>query len=358
MRLFSKRYHPPGTAPGTLRPPVEEAPPTPRVRLVDYSTGDVLLNKDADVGQCRDAIGRDSVTWIEVNGRPDADTLRDLGEAFSLHPLALEDVVNEGQRPKIEIYDDQLFMVLHLPSFDGTRLSMHQVSVFLHRDYLVTLCPLADDPFATIVQRIRTTGTRIRGEGPGYLFYTIIDLVIDRAFPVLERFGLELELIEEELLDRPDRDVLHRIHRVKRDMILLRRSLWPQREVVNGILHHDPQFIPDPIRVYLRDCYDHTIQIMDLVESYRDMSASLLDIYLSSASMRLNEVMRMLTVIATIFIPLTFITGVYGMNFGADPPSPWAMPELRWYYGYPLLWVIMIALVVGMLAWFHRRGWL
>jgi magnesium transporter len=210
----------------------------------------------------------------------------------------------------------------------------------------------------SIVRHLETAGTRVRQRGIDYLLYSIIDLVIDQSFPVLEHFGARIETIEEAIVSGPDREVLDQVHQVKRNMILLRRSLWPQREVVNQLLRDVDGWISESTHIYLRDCYDHTVQIMDLVESYRDMSAGLLDIYMSSASMRLNDVMRVLTVIATIFIPLTFITGVYGMNFGDNTASPWAMPELHWYYGYPLVWLLILGIVAGMLFWFRRKRWI
>jgi magnesium transporter len=360
MALFPKRYHPPGTPPGTLRSHVATpaVTATPQMSLIDYGPAGFSVDLHADVAACSAAIQRDSITWVRVQGRPTAELMHDLGDAFDLHPLALEDVLNEGQRPKLEPYDGQLFLVMHLPAFDGDSITLHQVSVFVLRDYLVTFCPGTGDPFDSIVKRLEAAGTRIRQQGVDYLLYSIIDLVIDQSFPVLEHLGARIETIEESIVSGPERSILDQVHQVKRNMILLRRSLWPQREVVNQLLRDEDDWISEPTQIYLRDCYDHTVQIMDLVESYRDMSASLLDIYMSSASMRLNEVMRVLTMIATIFIPLTFITGLYGMNFADNTASPWAMPELHWYYGYPLVWLVIVGVVAGMLFWFRHKRWL
>ena len=358
MALFPKRYHPPGTPPGTLRSPADVESAAVQMSLVDYSAQGLSVNHHADVTACKASIKQDSITWIQVQGRPTAELMHMLGDAFDLHPLALEDVLNAGQRPKLEPYDGQLFLVMHLPTFEDDKVVLHQISVFVLRNYLVTFCPCAKNPFASIVKRLETAGPRVRQQGIDYLLYSIIDLVIDQSFPVLEHFGARIETIEEAIVSDPDRQVLEQVHQVKRNMILLRRSLWPQREVVSQLLRDVDGWISESTHIYLRDCYDHTVQIMDLVESYRDMSASLLDIYMSSASMRLNDVMRVLTVIATIFIPLTFITGLYGMNFGDNAASPWAMPELHWYYGYPLVLLLIVSVVTGMLLWFRRKRWI
>lgn len=358
MALFPKRYHPPGTPPGTLLSGTGAEPAGVQITLLDYSSAGFTITRDADVAQCKAAIREDSITWVRVQGHPTAELMQELGDAFDLHALALEDVLNAGQRPKLEPYDSQLFMVMHLPVFENGQIALHQISIFLHKRYLVTFCPCNPEAFASIVKRLENAGTRVRQQGIDYLFYSVVDLIIDQSFPVLEHFGTQIETIEEAILTSPDRKVLDQIHRIKRNMILLRRSLWPQRDVVSRLLRDSEDWISETTHLYLRDCYDHTVQILDLVESYRDMSASLLDIYMSSASMRLNDVMRVLTVIATIFMPLTFITGVYGMNFGNNTHSPWAMPELSWYFGYPLVWLVILAVVAGMLAWFRRKRWL
>jgi magnesium transporter len=358
MALFPKRYHPPGTPPGTLLSGTDVGRAEVQITLIDYSASGLTVTQRADVSQCKAAIKDDSITWVRVQGRPTAEFMQEMGVAFDLHPLALEDVLNAGQRPKLEPYDRQLFLVMHLPVFENGHVVLHQISIFLHKQYLVTFCPCDPEAFSSVLKRLESAGTRVRQQGIDYLFYSVIDLIIDQGFPVLEHFGAQIELIEDSILTSPDRTVLDQIHRVKRNMILLRRSLWPQREVVSRLLRDGEEWISEATSIYLRDCYDHTVQIMDLVESYRDMSASLLDIYMSSASMRLNEVMRVLTVIATIFMPLTFITGIYGMNFGDNAQSPWAMPELHWYYGYPLVWLIVFVVAAGMLIWFRRKGWL
>ena len=359
MAYFPKRYHPPGTAPGTLHPGERIKGAPLRISLTDYTDSEFTELVLLDPEESRVYLDRDTVTWIHVQGDAEPEILRQLGKLFGLHHLALEDVINTGQRPKVDDYTEQLFVVMAHPMIedDSKDLKMQQLSIFVGRNFVVSFHPGAIDPFEPVRQRLRDHAGRIRARGPDYLLYALIDLVIDEGFPVLEILDDEIEQLEEQLLDSPTRDSLHQLHHLKRTMLIVRRMLWPQREVLNSLVRDESGLIAEENQVYYRDCYDHTIQIMDLIETYRDMVAGLLDIYLSSVSYRLNEIMRVLTIIATIFIPLTFIVGVYGMNF-ANGDSPWAMPELHWYYGYPLVWLLMIGILVGMLAFFRRKKWL
>jgi magnesium transporter len=291
-----------------------------------------------------------------VQGHPTEVALREIGEAFQFHSLALEDVLNTGQRPKVESFDDQLFIIMSLPLMVEDNVYIQQASFFLGKNFLISFCVGDFAPFQPIVKRLQDNGSRLRSRGADFLLYSLLDVVIDQGFPVLESFGLQLEYLEEQILDAVGRDTLEKIHTVKRELILLRRLLWPQREVINQLQRGEHALIKEDTLIYLRDCYDHTIQVMDLLETYRDMTSSMLDIYLSSVSNRMNDIMRVLTVIATIFIPLTFIVGVYGMNFDRNAGS-WNMPELGWPFGYPLVWLVMIAIVVVMVQFFRRRGW-
>ena len=358
MAYFPKRYHPPGTSPGTLSQGESVKGAPLKIFLTDYTDSEFTELVLVEPEESRSFLERDTVTWIHVQGDATPDTLRQLGKLFGLHHLALEDVINTGQRPKVDDYKGQLFLVMAHPVIetDSKDLQMQQLSIFLGQNFLVSFHPGPNDPFEPIRQRLRDHAGRIRERGADYLLYALIDLVIDEGFPLLELLGDEIEQLEEQLLDSPTRDSLHQLHHLKRTMLIVRRMLWPQREVLNNLVRDDSGIIAEENHAYYRDCYDHTIQIMDLVETYRDMVTGLLDIYLSSVSYRLNEIMRVLTIIATIFIPLTFIVGLYGMNF-ANPDSPWAMPELRWYYGYPLVLLLMIGILVGMLAFFRRKKW-
>jgi len=356
MSYFTKRYHPPGTSPGTLVQ-AEDLTRIPfTINLMDYTDEDLTEKQLSSLADCAPYLQAPSITWIHLQGDPEADSLRELGELFGMHALLLEDVLNTGQRPKIDIMDEQLFVIMNLPVMDDTRLSIEQLSLFVGKNYLISFHRGQADPFTLIRKRLLSHSGKIRSRQADYLMYSLIDAIIDAGFPVLEEFGNYIELLEEELLDAPDKRTLRKLHELKRELLLLRRMLWPQREVLNLMIRDEPGIIEEGTYLYLRDCYDHTIQIMDLIESYRDMSANMLDVYLSSVSNRMNEVMKVLTVIATIFIPLTFVVGVYGMNF-QNPDSPWAMPELHWYFGYPIVWLIMVFITIGMIAYFKRKGW-
>ena len=358
MAYFSKRYHPPGTSPGTLQHHEKRRGSPLRLSVIDYTEGEFTECELATAEESRHYLENDTLTWIHVQGDAEAETIRQLGACFGLHPLALEDVINSGQRPKVDDYDEHLFIVMSHAARDAGAgsVQMEQVSVFAGRNFLISFHPGGNDPFEPVRRRLRNDGGRIRGRGIDYLLYALLDLIVDEGFPVLELLGDDIEQLENELLDKPTRDLLPRLHQLKRTLLIMRRMLWPQREVVNSLLRDDSGIISDEHQIYFRDCYDHTIQVMDLIETYRDVITGLVDIYLSSVSYRLNEIMRVLTVIATIFIPLTFIVGVYGMNFH-NGDSPWAMPELRWYYGYPLVWLLIIGVLVGMLIYFRRRRW-
>ncbi len=356
MALFNKQYHPAGTSPGTLTiARAADAAPL-RIRLIDYDANEVSILDDVSVENCEPYLQRDTVTWIHVQGRPTENALRELGTAFSLHSLALEDVLNIGQRPKVEPFPDQLFIVVSLAMIVDDYVEVHQVSLFVGKDYVISFCEADFTPFEPIVKRLQAVGGRMRTRGADYLMYGLLDAVIDCGFPLLETIGMQLEELEEQVLDSADRDSLAEIHVMRRELILLRRNLWPQREVINSLLRDDSEIIQKDTHLYLRDCYDHTVQIIDLLETYRDMAGSLLEIYLSSVSNRMNDVMRVLTVIATIFIPLTFIVGVYGMNFdrGAGPLS---MPELGQPLGYLSVWIVMVAIAIGMVIFFRSRKW-
>lgn len=357
MAYFHKRYHPPGTPPGTLARHAIARPVPPHVRLIEYRDGHVEELHDLPAKQYKSHLSSATLTWIHVSGHVAPETMQQLGTAFDLHPLAMEDVLNAGQRPKVESYDGQLFVIVSLPMIRGAKIEVEQVSLFAGANYVVSFCSAAEDPFDPVRQRLRSRAGHPGAGMADDLLYALLDVVIDQGFPVLERFGEQVEDLEMELLQSPGPETLRKLHEIKRELLLLRRMLWPQREILNQLMRSDYALIRDETKVYLRDCYDHTIQIMELLETYRDMTANMLDVYLSSLSNRLNETMRVLTMIATLFIPPTFIAGVYGMNF-ANPDSPWAMPELRWYYGYPLAWSVMLAMVIGMLIYFRRKKWL
>ena len=355
MQYFDKTYHPPGTAPGTLTASAETGEFT--IRLIDYSAIDYLEKELSTAEECQAYLDKESVTWIHLQGSMQPEILRNLGDTFKLHPLALEDILNKGQRPKVEEYDKLLFIIFSKPYMHNGTALIEQVSIFLGENYIITFHCGDHDPFDPLRQRLRKKGGRIRQQRADYLLYCILDLVIDQGYPVLEGFSENIEIIEEEVLKlTSNQTILTKVHRIRRELQMLKRNLWPQRDALNDLLHGDIELISDNTLFYLRDCYDHTAQIIDLIENYHDMAASLIDVYLSSSNHRLSEIMRVLTMIATIFIPLTFVAGLYGMNF-SHPDSPWAMPELHWYFGYPMVWAIMIAIVIGMVTYFKRKKW-
>jgi magnesium transporter len=356
--LFRKTYHPPGTAPGTLKvhrepPPEGLAPASIRTLLLrDGQTRELGL--DELEGCLEDKANQ--VVWIHVQGPPSHEQLQMLGNLLGLHALALEDVANTGQRPKSDVYDENVVIILNHARWQDDEIALEQVNLFVGSRYVVSFHSGEQDPFEPVRHRMAARNRNFSAMGAPYLAYTLMDLVVDQSFPLMEDLGAQLEELEETVLSSATRETLERIHRLRRELLLLRRQLWPTREALGRLMREGTAFFDADTVPYLRDVYDHTVHIMDLLESYREMAASLVDVYISSINHRLNEVMKVLTVIATIFIPLTFLVGVYGMNF-EHPESPWAMPELYAYYGYPAVWLIMVLIVAGMLYAFKRRGW-
>lgn len=309
-----------------------------------------------DVDDLRRWVGRHRVTWVDVAGLGDAATLQAVGDAFGLHRLALEDVVNVYQRPKIEPYAEHHFVVARVATV-GEAIGTEQISLFLGSDYVLTFQERPGDDFDPVRERIRSGRPTIRSSGPDYLAYALIDAVVDGFFPVIEVLGDRLERLEDDIVERPSQASVTELHAVRHDLLVLRRAVWPQREVVHALSRDTTAHIAEETRVFLRDCYDHAVQLLDLIENYRDIATSLHDLYLSSVNNRLSEVMTVLTLIATIFIPLSFIAGVYGMNFSVES-SPLNMPELRWYWGYPFALALMAAVAGGLTYYFRRRGWI
>lgn len=358
MKKIVKRYHPPGTPPGTLLPAAAGTAPATE-RLIEYDLEGCREVRKRALKDCRTKTERGAITWLHLQGTPSPGQLQALGACFDLHPLALEDVQNTGQRPKFDPQPEHYFLIAALPRLDGDEVHIDQISLFLGPDFLVTIATGAADPFAPIRKRLQDETSLIRRNSVSYLLYAVLDLVIDAGFPVLEGLGERIEQLEEAVLDGPDRTLVAAIHQLRRNLLVLRRMLWPQRELISALLREHGRLIDAHTLTYLRDCQDHSVQVMDLLENYREMVTGLMDIYLSSLSYRMNDVMRTLTVFATLFMPLTFIAGVYGMNFGNGNPAagPFAMPELNWYLGYPLALLLMAVLAGGMVLYFKRKGW-
>lgn len=347
----------PGSMPGTLNIEADASPPV--IFLIDYNEANAVRVKINAPEDCAPYLDTESVSWVDVQGLGSEDVLRRLGDVFKLHPLVLEDVVNVPQRPKIDEYEDQILYIGRMvtPKEHGRGFVAEQVSFILGKHYLLTVQEEPDyDCFGPVRERIRLAKGTIRQHHADYLIYTLVDAIIDGFFPVLEDYGEALEELEDEVVANPTRQSLEKIHRIKRELLALRRAIWPQRDAINSLIRDCNHLISEEVRVYLRDCYDHAVQVIDMVETYREVASSLMDVYVSSVGNKMNEVMKVLTIVSTIFIPLTFIAGVYGMNFNPEA-SPFNMPELDWYWGYPLCWALMVAVATSLILYFKRKGW-
>jgi magnesium transporter len=350
-------YNQPGVSPGELSLRAGALPAT--LSVTDYNLQDVDLHYLTDPDEAAQYLKDNSVSWIDLSGLGNQDTWQSLSKTFQLHPLLVEDVVNVPQRPKIEHYADHLLIVSWMvtPAKNQSGFHKEQVSLILGKHYLISVQEEPNhDCFQGVRERIAHGRGMVRRSGADYLAYCLLDAIIDGFFPVLEYYGELIEALEDEVIVNPTKQTLEKIYRVRRDLLTLRRSIWPQRDAINKLIRDDSEWISDEVIVYLRDCYDHTVQVMDMVETYRELATGLMDVYLSAVSNKMNEVMKLLTVISAIFIPLTFLAGVYGMNFNSEK-SPLNMPELSWYWGYPACLGLM-GLVAGSLTFFFwRRGW-
>ncbi len=347
---MSKKF---GMAPGSLVYIGDEQKAPISITVMDYSKEDLTETVVQDLSECLDYVMRDSVTWVNISGIHDTEMIGELGRVFDLHPLLLEDVLNTETRPKLDDYDDTLFAVLKMIDYDPEirELDHEQVSLVIKKGVVISLQEKEGDVFNPVRERIRKAKGRIRKSGTDYLAYALMDMIVDHYFAILEQIGEQIEVLQDEVTDDPGRRTIQDIHRYKHQIIYLRKAVWPVREIIAGLLRDESQLVGSDVRVYLRDVYDHTIQVVDTVETHRDILSGVLDIYLTGISNKMNEVMKVLTVIATIFIPLTFLAGVYGMNFEH-------MPELSWKYAYPAVWAVFLAIFAGMVWWFKRKKWL
>lgn len=355
--LFDYAYEQPGSVPGTLN--IEIDAELPEIILIDYNGDRANRFEGLTPEACAEHLDTESVSWIDVKGLGSENILQRLGKVFNLHPLVLEDVVNVPQRPKVEDYTQQLVIITQMvvPKQSGKGFCLEQVSLIVGNHYLLTVQEKPDqDCFRPVRRRIKYRKGAIRTMGTDYLAYALWDAIIDGFFPVLEIYGEKIEHLEDEVIFNPNNQSLAKIYQIKRELLALRRAIWPQRNALNTLIRDGSSVINPEILIYLRDCYDHTVQIIDIIETYRELASGLTDIYLSAVSNKMNEVMKLLTVISSIIIPLTFIAGIYGMNFDTSV-SPWNMPELDWYWGYPLCWTLMIAIAIGLIYFFWRRGW-
>ncbi len=355
--LFEYFYDKPGSMPGTLR--VKTDAQMPEIVLIDYNEETATRTVLETPEECTSYLDTESVSWIDILGLGSEEILQRLGQVFNLHLLVLEDVVNVPQRPKIEDYDDHLVIITQMvmPKEKVTGFYSEQVSFILGKHYLLTVQEEPQrDCFKPVRDRIRTGKGKIRQNKADYLAYALLDAIIDGFFPVLEDYGERIEDLELEVVDNPTHQTLNKIYQIRRELLALRRAIWPQRDAINTLIRDGSSLLSEEVRIYLRDCYDHAVQVMDMVETYRELSSGLMDVYMSSISNKMNEIMKLLTVISSIFIPLTFVAGIYGMNFNPEK-SPWNMPELNWYLGYPLCLAFMGAIALGLVFFFWRRGW-
>jgi magnesium transporter len=344
-----RRRSPIGSSPGTLTPPPDALPM--RVDVIGFGTGGVVERANVAPGDLAALRRQAAVVWVDVVGTGDVATLRALGEEFGLHRLALEDVVNVHQRAKVEDYGEHAFLVLRMVDPSHTS-ETEQFAMFVGADFVLTFQERIGDCFGLVRQRLRDPRGQMQKRGADYLAYALLDAVVDAYFPVIERLDDRLEAIELCVLDRKEApEIVPGLHDVRRCLIELRRAVWPLREATSTLVRGEHPHFSRDVQPYLRDVHDHVVQLLDLLENYREMTSSLLDLHLSAVNQRLNEVMKLLTVISTIFIPLTFLVGVYGMNFTH-------MPELRVWWAYPALWLVMITIAATMLRWFRARGWI
>lgn len=377
-----RRRTPPGAAPGTLIPDPNALNSEMEVLCYGPDSEKVTQHRGIDLDSLVQVTKKASIHWINVTGLRNTELIQQLGEHYQLHPLAMEDIINVNQRPKVEVYDSHLFIVTRMPLNDSPgivespktlnpatpkndpsastepgHLGTEQVAIFLGENYVITFQEQSGDVFEPVRKRLRARHGRIRTRGADYLAYALLDAAIDSFFPILEHYGEQVEEMERIVIQEPKQGHIANIHELKRNLLTARRTVWPQREMLNALIRDESSFIQAETRIFLRDCYDHTIQLLDMLETYREIASGLVDLQLTSISNRMNDIMKVLTIIATIFIPLTFIAGIYGMNF--DPESsPWNMPELSWRYGYPAALASMAAIAAALLFWFRRKGWI
>ena len=352
-KFIRKREKKIGLPPGTPIFVGEKKTEETKISILNYDETQFQEREVTEIEECVPFKITPSVTWINVDGIHDVEVIKKLGKSFDIHPLILEDILSTHQRPKMEDFERYIFIVLKMLYYDdeANETQVEQVSLILGKNYVISFQEKEGDIFELIRERIRNGKGRIRSMGPDYLAYALLDAVVDHYFVILEKNGEKIEEMEDKIVKDPRPETLQEIYRLKREMIFLRRSVWPLREVESSLERGESPLIHDSTRIYLRDVYDHTIQVIDTVETYRDMLSGMHDTYLSSISNRMNEVMKVLTIIATIFIPLTFIAGIYGMNFEF-------MPELKWRWAYFGVWGGIVVIGIFMVGFFKRKKWL
>jgi len=342
-----------GLSPGNLTFVGKKKVEKIKISILDYDSTNFSEKEAKRIEECFPFKETPTITWLNIDGLHDIDLIDKIGKHYEIHPLVLEDILNTGQRPKIEVFDDYIFITIKMLTFDEKEFKIvsEQISLILGKNFVISFQEKTGDILDPVRERIRKGKGRIRKMNSDYLTYALLDIIIDYYFSILEKVGEKIENFEEELMSEPKSDTLNEIYRLKREVLYLRKSVWPLRESVNKLERSESSLINKKTTPYLRDLYDHTIQVIDTVETSRDLLSGMLDLYLSSVSNKMNEVMKVLTIFAAIFIPLTFIAGIYGTNFEF-------IPELKWHFGYFAMWGVMIIIGIGLLFFFKKRKWI
>jgi magnesium transporter len=350
IRKTSRKF---GLSPGEIVYLGDKKAEDVKISVIEYSADTFSEIEVPDIAACVPYKESDTLSWINISGVHKVELIRDLGTYFNLHPLVLEDIANTEQRPKMDDFEDYVFIITKMvyPDMESHTIQYEQISLIIGAGYVISLQEVEKDIFDPVRARIKKGMGRIRKRGSDYLAYSLMDMVVDHYFRVLEEVGEEIELLQDDVLEKPDPQFLKVIHNLKKEILFLRKSIWPMREIINTLMRGESSLIREETVIYLRDAYDHTIHVIETIETFRDILSGTLDIYLSNVSNKMNEVMKVLTIIATIFIPMTFIAGIYGMNFKY-------MPELEWRWSYAILWAGFVALFAVMILWFRRKKWL
>lgn len=352
-KILKKRIKKIGLPPGSLVHTGDKGIGSIKISLFDYDANNLIEKKDASLKECLIHLGTPSNTWINIHGIDDSVAIETIGRHFGLHPLLLEDIMSSGQQSKIDNYKDTIYIVVRRLIYNEQKQETEdeQVSLILGKNFVISFLESHNNVFTPIRERLHNSKSRLRQRGSDYLCYSLIDCLVDNYFLILEKVDDKLEALEEELFQKPTPKTLQRMHHTKREIVLLRRAIWPMREVISSFRRMESPLLQDSTKLYIQDVYDHTIQAIDTIESFRDITSGMLDIYLSNLSQRMNEIMKVLTIVATIFVPLTFIASLYGMNFKY-------IPELGWEWGYPSVLGVMFIISISMLYYFRRKGWI
>ena len=353
LKLTKKRSTKIGLPPGSMVHVGEKKVEKVRMAVIDYDQEHYQTRELESVEEAFPFKDTSTVSWLNISGLHEVEILEKIGQRYDIHPLVLEDILNTAHRPKVEVFDNYIFIVFKMIGYDSENenITIEQVSLILGPNFVITFQEYDGDVFQPVRQRIQDAKGRIRKRGADYLAYALLDVLVDHYFLVLEKLDEIIEYLDESVTEKPDSSLVQDIHRMKRELIILKKSVWPLRDAINDLVREESPIIQESTEPFLRDVHDHTIQVVDTVDAYRDMVSGILDVYLSSISNKMNEVMKVLTIIATIFIPLTFIAGIYGMNFEF-------MPELKWRWSYFVLISFMIAIAILMIAFFKRKKWL